>query len=178
MFELIQLKSANEPEFAPLMKLYTDAFPAEERRVIEDLAELIGSEERMCFNIVKFDNELAGLCVYWNFGDFYYLEHLAVYPEMRNNKIGQQVLNWLSENLKGLHILEVEPAEDEMAIRRINYYKRNGYDIRKKDYTQPSYDGIRNPIDLWIMTNEENERLEQYIDTIKEEVYHKNQKHR
>ncbi|MGL5787568.1 MAG: GNAT family N-acetyltransferase [Bacteroidales bacterium] len=176
MFEFIQLKSAGEKEFAPLMELYTDAFPEEERRAIEDLAELIEKEDRMSFNIVKFNNELAGLCIYWNFGDFYYLEHLAVYPHMRNNKIGQQVLNWLADNLNGLRILEVEPAEDEMAIRRINYYTRNGYDVRKKDYTQPSYDGVRNPIDLWIMTNMESNELDKHVNTIKEEVYHKNQK--
>ncbi|MGL5317897.1 MAG: GNAT family N-acetyltransferase [Bacteroidales bacterium] len=178
MMKLQEIKHPDIPEFEQLMKLYTEAFPAEERRRVEDLAQLIQSEKRMSFNAVKSGDELAGLCVYWNFEDFYYLEHLAVYQEMRNQKIGEQVLNWIAQNLKGLRILEAEPATEEMATRRINYYCRNGYEVRKRDYIQPSYDGVRDPIDLWVLTNEENDQLDQYIDTIKKEVYYKNQKHK
>ncbi|MGL4806308.1 MAG: GNAT family N-acetyltransferase [Bacteroidales bacterium] len=176
MFELIRMKDSSNEAFAPLMELYTDAFPEEERRVIEDLAGLIKNESRMHFNLIRFDGELAGLCIYWGFDEFYYLEHLAVYPHLRNKKIGQQVLNWLESNLKGLRILEVEPAEEEMAIRRINYYQRNGYEVRETNYIQPSYDGVRSSIALWVMTSAENKDLASHIETIKQEVYYKNQK--
>lgn len=176
MFELIRINNASHEAFVPLMELYTNAFPEEERRLIEDLAILLEKEPRMHFNLIRFDKELAGLCIYWDFEDFYYLEHLAVYEHLRNKKIGQQVLNWLDTNLKGLRILEAEPAEEEMAIRRVNYYRRNGYEVRKKDYIQPSYDGIRNPIALWVMTSAESDKLDSYIETIKNEVYYKNQK--
>lgn len=176
MFELIRLKNSSDEAFNPLMDLYTEAFPEEERRIISDLATLVEQESRMHFNVIRFDGELAGLCIYWNFGEFFYLEHLAVYAHLRNKKIGQQVLNWLEENLQGLRILEAEPADEEMAIRRVNYYKRNGYEVRKTDYIQPSYDGVRNPIPLWMMTSAESESLDAYIETIKNEVYYKNQK--
>ena len=60
----------------------------------------------MYFNAIECDGELSGMFVYWDIGDFYYLEHLAVFPEMRNKKIGQQVLDYVAEHLKGVRLLE------------------------------------------------------------------------
>ncbi len=47
---------------------------------------------------------------------------------MRNLKIGQQVLDYIAEHLDGMRLLE-EPTTDEMTTRRVNYYRRNGYEI-------------------------------------------------
>lgn len=126
----------------------------------------------MYFNAVECDGELSGLFVYWNLGDFYYLEHLAVYPAMRNKKIGQQVLDFVDRHLKGLRLLEVEPATDEMTTRRVNYYRRNGYEVLDKTYIQPSYHGAGDACSLWIMGNETTPRLAEFIGRIKQEVYH------
>lgn len=165
--------------FDKLMPLYFDAFCPEERRQVEQLKYLIKNRTSMYFNAVECDGELAGLFVYWDFEDFFYLEHLAVFSEMRNKKIGQQVLDFAKENLKGIRLLEVEPTTDEITTRRVNYYQRNGYKILDKGYIQPSYDGERDAVPLWIMGNEEYtdaERLSRHVDLIKEKVYFENQK--
>lgn len=83
----------------------------------------------MHFNMIESDGELCGLFVYWDMGEFYYLEHLAVAPHMRNRKIGQQVLEHVETSLPGIRLLEVEPAEDELTTRRVAFYRRNGYRI-------------------------------------------------
>lgn len=179
MIQLRRITSAEDCSFAPLMELYTEAFPPEERRNPDQLAHLLLNQDCMHFNAVELDGELAGLFVYWEFPDFYYLEHLAVFSAMRNHKIGQQVLDFARDNLKGIRLLEVEPAEEEMAIRRINYYVRNGYMVLDREYVQPSYDGVRASIPLWIMGNVKYDRAEElarHIATIKEEVYHKPRK--
>lgn len=93
---------------------------------------------------------------------------------MRNRKIGQQVLDWVKEHLKGVRILEVEPAETEIACRRINYYQRNGYVVLDKAYLQPAYRKEGGEFPLWIMGNEVSqpaEVLKEQIQTIKEKVY-------
>ena len=108
--------------------------------------------------------------------DFYYLEHLAVCPEMRNQKIGQKVLDYIREHLSGEHLLEVEPAVDEITTRRINYYRRNGYEIVEKQYRQPAYDNPEKSYPLWLMSNRDypdRRELAEHIQMIKEEVYYK-----
>ena len=35
----------------------------------------------MHFNAIETDGVLAGLFIYWDMRDFYYLEHLAVSPQ-------------------------------------------------------------------------------------------------
>ena len=174
MVILKRITSEKEEVFQKLTELYVEAFPPEERREISQLKELLSSEPAMSFNAVTCDGELAGLFVYWNFGTFYYLEHLAGFAEMRNKKIGQQILDWVNEHLQGIRILEVEPDETEMAKRRIRYYQRNGYQVLDKTYLQPSYRPEGEEFPLWIMGNETGqtpEVLNQQIQLIKDKVY-------
>lgn len=174
MIKMKRITSAQDADFRKLTELYFEAFPPEERRDILQLEHLLQHQENMYFNAVECDGQLSGLFVYWNFGDFWYLEHLAVYAEMRNKKIGRQILDFVRGNLEGIRLLEAEPAEEETAVRRVNYYQRNGYKILDKEYVQPSYDGVRSSLPLWIMGNEEYSEkslLENHISTIKEQVY-------
>lgn len=174
MIKLRRITSPEDADFKKLAELYTEAFPPEERRNIPQLEKLLQQQPDMYYNAIECDGQLAGLFVYWNFQDFWYLEHLAVYADMRNKKIGQQVLDFVRDNLPGSRLLEVEPAEEEMAVRRIGYYQRNGYKILDREYVQPSYDGIRPSLPLWIMGNEEytdKALLAAHISTIKEQVY-------
>lgn len=173
MMKLIRITSAGDESLDRLIPLYEESFPAEERREIAQLKRMIETQPSMFFNAIECDNELCGLFVYWELGDFYYLEHLAVYPEMRNKKIGQQVLDYVAANLKGLRLLEVEPTEDEITTRRVNYYRRNGYEVIDKTYIQPSYHEHKDACPLWIMGNEATPRLAEFTDKIKEEVYRK-----
>lgn len=173
MVTLRKITNANDEEFGKLMQLYTEAFPLEERRDEEQLKKMLIDEPRMSFNAVQCDGKLAGLFVYWDFGTFYYLEHLAIYAEMRNAKIGQQTLDWMKENLDGLRILEAEPAETDIATRRVCYYERNGYTVYEKEYLQPAYraggDGCR----LWVMCNREDTALNEKLEQLKEAVYYR-----
>ncbi len=108
---LRRITQAGDPDFKALTALYTEAFPPEERRETAQLERMLEEEPRMHFHVVEIGGKRAGLFVYWDFGTFYYLEHLAVYAEMRNQKIGQQVLDWMREHLDGLRLLEAEPAK-------------------------------------------------------------------
>ena len=99
------------------------------------------------------------------------MEHLAVFPEMRNRKIGQQILSYWKEHLNKPQLLEVEPAVEEMACRRIGFYERNGYKVLYKDYVQPSYTTNEEACPLWIMGTADCPEIETYIERIKEIVY-------
>jgi hypothetical protein len=73
-------------------------------------------------------------------------------------------------------IFEVEPAQDELSFRRINFYLRNGYHLLKRHYLQPSYSSSKPEIEMKLMSTDANlsmERLDNYISQIREKVYHK-----
>lgn len=171
MIVLNRIISADDLRLNRLIPLYEESFPENERRKIEQLKRMIENHTSMYFNAIECDGELSGMFVYWDMGDFYYLEHLAVFPEMRNRKIGKQVLDYVDRELKGLRLLEVEPAEDEMTARRVNYYQRNGYKVLDKTYVQPSYHVMEDACPLWIMGNEDTFRLAEQVQLIKEQVY-------
>lgn len=174
--ELRRITHTGDPQLTEILCLYQEAFPASERRELTQLEQLIAGEPCMFFHIIEEGKRAAGLFIYWKLGNFYYLEHLAVYPEMRNCKIGQKVLDYIREYLPGERLLEVEPAMDEMTARRINYYRRNGYEIVEKQYRQPAYDKPDVNYPLWIMSNKtypDKTDLDKHIRIIKEEVYYK-----
>lgn len=176
MVTLRRITNPEDRDYLTLTSLYTEAFPAEERRELQQLEEMLAAEPAMYFNAVECDVQLAGLFVYWDFGTFYYLEHLAVFAGMRNKKIGQQILDWVKEHLKGIRLLEVEPAETEMAVRRIHYYERNGYRILDQQYLQPSYTAGGTAFPLWIMGNESPAHpavLQEQLQKIKDKVYYR-----
>lgn len=171
MIEVRRIMQSDDRDLAALVTLYELSFPEEERRELIQLKKLIDSTEEMYLNVVLFENKVAGLFVYWKLNGFYYLEHLAVQPELRNQKLGARVLDWAAQNLQGIRLLEVEPDTTEMAARRIGYYKRNGYDILTKAYVQPSYRTDEEACELWIMGNESTTNLSDFIEQIKETAY-------
>ena len=173
MIELKRIINNTDPQLQELIDLYIETFPEDERREIEQLHRLIESSPEMHLCAIVSEGETAGLFIYWNFGNFFYLEHLAVHPSMRNRKIGQLLLEHVDKTLPGVRLLEVEPKEDgEMAARRIGFYERNGYHILYKDYIQPSYKDGKDTLSLWIMGNQSTDHLEEKIQIIKEKAYY------
>ena len=173
MIQLIRITDPNDSFLPELIPLYEDAFPLEERRSVDQLKRLIGTTEKMFFNAVVSDGILCGLFVFWNFDKFCYLEHFAIYPHLRNKKIGQQVLDWIKGNLQGLRLLEVERAETEMAIRRVHYYERNGYRVLDDAYMQPPYRQGGEDYPLWLMGNHSDADLAAKVEVLKEAVYYR-----
>ncbi|MDL2322641.1 GNAT family N-acetyltransferase [Bacteroidales bacterium OttesenSCG-928-A17] len=173
MIEIKRIVSGDDPLLDSLKELYTEAFPPEERRSVDLLGNVVEENEELFFSAVLDGDELVGLVGYWVFPEFMYLEHLAVFTEMRNRKIGQQVLDFLAESFE-TRILEVEPVCDEITERRVNYYQRNGYKILDKGYIQPAYSGLpEENLPLWIMGAGAIDagKLQEYISTIKAKVY-------
>lgn len=174
MIALNRITDKHDARLNKIIDLYVAAFPQEERRDLNQLRRLIEQADNMYLCAIEADDTLCGFFIYWDMDGFYYMEHLAVFPEMRNMKIGQQVLDYVATHLNGTRILEVEPTTDEMTTRRVNYYSRNGYHIVDKSYMQPSYRPGEEDFPLWIMSNNNTDDLSAQIEQIKEKVYRGN----
>ena len=177
MVTLRRITRADDPQLESLLGLYVESFPEEERRDLGQLRRMIPAVAEMQLCAIEHDGELAGLAVYWDMGEFYYMEHLAVFPAMRNHKIGQQVLQWWQANLPKIQLLEVEPPTNPMAERRINLYRRNGLEVLEKSYVQPDYREDRDSCALWVMGTAPHPDLATYIRRIQDVAYREARKY-
>ena len=78
MIQLRRITQVNDPDLSRLMDLYELSFPEEERRDREQLFRMLELVPDMSFNAVEDNGELCGLTIYWDLGDFYYIEAMAV----------------------------------------------------------------------------------------------------
>ena len=167
-----RITSNNEPKLERIFDLYLKSFPVQERRSVDQLKCLIENQENMYFNSIEIEDTLCGFFVYWKIDDMYYMEYLSVFEDIRNMKIGQKLLEWIDSNLHGLRVFEVEPPVDEMTTRRVNFYKRNGYQVIDRTYVQPSYTEDMDELPLWIMSNQMPDNLTEVIERLKFTVYY------
>ena len=111
---------------------------------------------------------------YWNMGDFFYIEHFAIDPQLRNGGYGKRVLEAIKEQLHGPIVLEVEEPTDEMSTRRINFYKRLGFILHEKPYMQPPYRKGESGLPMFLMaygTMDLDNDFEKVKNTLYKEVY-------
>lgn len=158
-----------EKEFNEFYKILEDSFPEDERRSEERQKELFKNNlyRVICY---KKNNEIIAFIAYWNFSDFYYIEHFAVKKSYRNNKIGSRMLRDFLDSVNSKVILEVEYPEDKITKARINFYKRMGFFLNDYKYIQPSYEEGRKEIPLKIMSYK-SEIDENEYNAFKDAVY-------
>lgn len=154
MKELAFIKSvsASQPNFSSCIKLYNSAFPADERRDVELLKKLIDNEH-FEFHYLIDENELAGFISIWQLTDFVYVEHFAVFPQLRSSGIGSRVIRKVSDSYNIPVILEIERPVTKQAERRLDFYLMNGFQVIKADYTQPAYGPDKNPVPAYLLGN-------------------------
>lgn len=174
MIQLDKITTTQDERIDSLFTLYAEAFPEIERRDLAQLKKLMQSQSDMNTYAILDQEECVGLLITWDLDSFHYIEHFAVFPPMRNKKIGQQLLTLYKSMVKQPILLEVEPAEDEMAARRIGFYERNGFTVVEKEYRQLPYRKGEKSFQLWILSSEiycNADILREHIYTIKERVY-------
>ena len=81
-------------------ELLVESFPPEEYRELEHLREYTDRIGNFHNNIIFDDDLPIGFITYWDFDEFYYVEHFATNPALRNGGYGKRTLEHLCEFLK------------------------------------------------------------------------------
>lgn len=154
MKELTFIKSVSisQPHYLSCLKLYNSAFPADERRDVEFLEKLLDNEH-FGFHYLIDENELAGFISIWQLTGFVFVEHFAVFPHLRSSGIGSGVIRRVTAIYNIPVILEIERPDTKQAIRRFDFYLKNGFQVIKSDYTQPAYGPDKNPVPAYLLGN-------------------------
>lgn len=139
--------------FSDAWRIYDDAFPRCEKRGREQLLRAL-TDPLFRPWVVLCAGSVAAIAFCWRMPDALYLEHLAVDPGRRNAKLGSRILEHLAAEGLPL-VLEIEPPEEELTRRRLEFYRRNGFVRNGYPYIHPSYRRPFEPHPLVLMSRPE-----------------------
>jgi ribosomal protein S18 acetylase RimI-like enzyme len=135
-----------------IKSLYETAFPPDERCDFDELLQLFVSENDMHVKTVFLDGELLGFIIYWAFEHFVFVENFAVNEKFRGHGHGAGIFTDFLKNAAHTVVLEVEPPDNPVAIKRIQFYERLGMTLHHFPYMQPPYGTGKNPVKMQIMS--------------------------
>ncbi|MFA6582495.1 MAG: GNAT family N-acetyltransferase [Paludibacter sp.] len=176
MLNFLRINDVSDPLFSKLFNLYTITFPRNERRNWAGLEHEVLYEKRFNPNVLLKDEEFVGFFNYWSFERFSYIEHLAIIPTLRNQKLGSEAMEIFKKKSNLPIILEVEMPNNTVAIQRIRFYEQHGFTVLSHNYAQPPYDEKSEFfLPELIMCNDVhfgNTHFEKIKETLYTEVYH------
>lgn len=147
------LQKLRPENFDKVYEILQEAFPLDERRPYDEQKALLSDPQYSIYVLPNTENrEIKAFVSVYQFKEFAYIEHFATNSEYRNQGLGSLLLNELSDLLRCKMCLEVELPETELAKRRIDFYKRNGFYVNAFAYTQPPISRGKKSIPLIIMT--------------------------
>lgn len=176
MKDKVKIRNAHENELRlrNVQSLYESSFPESERREWHDLVRRLAYDQRFNMLIIEVDGAFAGFLTWWDLDKVRYVEHFAVEPSMRGQNVGTEVIRrFLACDIVPV-VLEVElPSAGDEARRRIEFYKRNGFEeCREMDYFQPPYAESLPSVPLLLMISDKNNvNLKQLVKSIYNIVY-------
>lgn len=135
--QFVPFGSRLDADWAEAWKLYESSFPACERWQ-EEAYDRAFDDPLFAADAICRDGEFVGILFHWVTPAFDYLEHLAISPRLRGQNLGSLALETFCRDRRRV-ILEIDPPEDEISIRRLHFYQRLGFVANPHEYIHPSY---------------------------------------
>lgn len=135
--EKMELIKVDVSEAKRAYRRLEESFPPEERRPFADFCR-VWEDARFSLFFAREGGEEVGLISLWQFSDFVFVEHLAVYPEQRGGGYGGKIMRAVSAAHPAL-VLEIEPPTEGDKLRRWEFYRRLGFVMNDFPYFQPAY---------------------------------------
>lgn len=174
MIQLQQIRTS-DAAYPFVEQLFLSAFPEDERRELS--AQRHNTDHNPLFHCIlaEYNGLPVGFFTYWDFGRYCYGEHFATDPALRNHGYGSRILSAVLEHIAKPLVIEVETPDNELSIRRIGFYRRNGMRLWEGyDYMQPPYRPAGNALPMLLMSSGGIDPQADYTDvvsTIHRKVY-------
>lgn len=166
----IRFTSRRDKGWDEAWRLYESSFPACERWD-ESAYDQAFADPAFAADGVWLGETFVGLLFHWSHDAFDYIEHLAVSPLRRGQSLGSRILDAFCQNRRV--ILEIDPPEDEISIRRLHFYQRLGFVSNPHPYIHPSFRRPFHPHRLVLMSRPgtlSDEEARRFADFIREHV--------
>ena len=160
-------RSPADPGWDEAWAIYQNSFPQKEIRSLEDHLQAL-SDPHYTADGIWSDGRLIGILYYWTAPEYVYIEHLAISPDLRGANMGSRVLEAFCRKA-GRIVLEIDPPETEIAVRRLRFYERLGFVRNDYHYVHPSFQRPYEPHQLVLMsypkamTDEECRSFERFV---------------
>ncbi len=153
--QYVKITDQSIPTFSFVKALYEAAFPIVERRDWKTLLSFLNHPD-MQLDLIEEEKKPVGLIIWWEIGEWLFIEHFAIAANTRGGGYGSEVMRHYLEKAKGKMLLEVEPPLTADAQRRISFYERLGLTVIDTAYRQPSYieSGVDYPMFLMATVSE------------------------
>ena len=132
--------------------LMEKAFPPEERRIYENHKILYDKGYFDVFGKKDQQGNVIALISIWKLDKIRYIEHLAIKKELRRKGIGGELLQFVFQHENAPFVLEVELPDNETAIKRIQFYEKQGMFYNEYEYLQPPLQKGHGMLPLRLMT--------------------------
>jgi ribosomal protein S18 acetylase RimI-like enzyme len=175
MINFYRINSIDDAFFSEFYELYANSFPSAQRRNWAGLDRELNNEKRFCAHALIQNDLFVGFFNYWTFERFFYIEHFALVPAFRSQKIGTRAMEIFKSQVTLPIVIEVEMPNDADAIRRIKFYEELGFKVLAHYYAQPPYEGGGFLMPMLMMSNDyhfANTHFELIRETLYNEVYH------
>ena len=147
--EFEKLKSEDIKSMYHLMQ---QAFPAEQMREYKNHQLLYDKGYFEAFGKKYECGSVIAVISIWKLEEIRYIEHLVVKQELRGKGIGEKLVQFAFQKEKAPFLLEVELPENDIAKRRIDFYKRLGMYYNDYEYFQPPWKKEYGMLPLRFMT--------------------------
>ncbi len=148
------LRLLNKQNFDRVYEIMEESFPPDERRDYEAQKALLKNKNYKIYVINDdINNDIKAFIAIYELKNIIFIEHFAVSSAYRNQGLGSVILNELLGVYDKPFCLEAEPPENEISIRRIEFYKRNGFSYNDYAYEQPAFSDDKRAVPLKIMSS-------------------------
>lgn len=171
MLQFIPLQTKDNA-YAFVENLLHESFPEAERREEELQRKNVDNNAAFTCFLIADDSVRIGVITVWKLEGFFYIEHLATSPSVRNKGYGKKIMEELQNQFPGIIVLEVENPTDDMSRRRIGFYQRCGFRLCERNYVQPPYRRGGESLPMFLMYAGA-ESIESDFDSIRNEIYQK-----
>ncbi|MCD8418041.1 GNAT family N-acetyltransferase [Tenacibaculum finnmarkense genomovar finnmarkense] len=150
-FKIKRLKNIYDTYFSEAWKLYQEAFPVEERRLLETQINIL-KNSIYHFDVILHQNKFIGFLLWWNFETLNFIDHFATVSAHRNKGFGKKIIENFIKNNQKLVLLEVELPDTEINKRRIQFYERVGFHLNSHYYETPDLSNNEKVFQLLLMS--------------------------
>ncbi len=120
--------------------IYRQSFPAEELRPVALTCSLLQQNSHFHLLMGKEGEHIVSLIIYWQLEHGLYIDYLATHPLHRYRGYARELLMHVATPSPLPVVLEVELPNNDVAVRRIEFYKKCGFFYNSHfPYHMPNY---------------------------------------
>ncbi len=125
--EFLKISWKDSEKWDKVWNLYEESFPVAERRKMDDHKRAFADPQFHPLSVWE-DDVLLGIAFYWEWSNYRYIEYLAVSKDLRGHGYGFQIIKHIRDSEHTI-ILEIDPLENELSVRRLQFYERAGFTL-------------------------------------------------